>query len=57
MLWVIVPACHEESSIGATLDALAGQTDRDFTLVHWDRRHRPVLDAGAHVRTIPGGLS
>ncbi|MCP9622519.1 glycosyltransferase [Nocardia otitidiscaviarum] len=32
-LWVIVPAYNEEYGIGATLDALAAQRDRDFTLV------------------------
>ncbi|MFD8598991.1 glycosyltransferase family A protein [Kitasatospora sp. NPDC059646] len=32
-LWVIVPAYQEEARIGATLRALAGQRDRDFTLL------------------------
>ncbi|MCZ2523592.1 glycosyltransferase [Streptomyces sp. HB2AG] len=32
-LWVVVPAHQEEQRIGATLEALAAQTDRDFTLV------------------------
>ncbi|GIF12138.1 glycosyltransferase family 2 protein [Actinoplanes teichomyceticus] len=32
-LAVIVPAFNEAASIGATLDALAAQTDTDFTLV------------------------
>lgn len=32
-LWVVVPAFDEEARIGATLDALARQTDRDFTLL------------------------
>ncbi|GAA1789805.1 hypothetical protein GCM10009835_04050 [Planosporangium flavigriseum] len=32
-LWVVVPAYNEEAGIGATLDALAGQTDLDFSLV------------------------
>nr|QLJ96616.1 glycosyltransferase family 2 protein [Micromonospora carbonacea] len=32
-LWVVVPAYDEVARIGATLDALAGQTDRDFTLL------------------------
>ncbi len=32
-LWVIVPAYQEEARIGATLRALAGQHDRDFTLL------------------------
>lgn len=31
-LWVIVPAYNEAGRIGATLAALAAQTDRDFTL-------------------------
>jgi glycosyltransferase involved in cell wall biosynthesis len=32
-LWVIVPAYQEAARIGATLDALAAQTDVDFTLL------------------------
>ncbi|MBM2622440.1 glycosyltransferase family 2 protein [Actinoplanes sp. LDG1-06] len=32
-LWVIVPAWNEGARIGATLDALAAQTDTDFTLL------------------------
>ncbi|MGX2998826.1 glycosyltransferase family A protein [Streptomyces sp. JNUCC 64] len=32
-LWVVVPAYREAARIGATLDALAAQRDRDFTLV------------------------
>jgi glycosyltransferase involved in cell wall biosynthesis len=32
-LWVVVPAFNEAATIGATLDALAGQTDRDFVVV------------------------
>ncbi|WDZ82822.1 glycosyltransferase family 2 protein [Micromonospora cathayae] len=32
-LWVVVPAFDEAERIGATLDALAAQTDRDFTLL------------------------
>ncbi|CAL9281704.1 MULTISPECIES: glycosyltransferase [unclassified Streptomyces] len=32
-LWVVVPAHQEAERIGATLDALAAQRDRDFTLV------------------------
>ncbi|MGV9665770.1 glycosyltransferase [Nocardia niigatensis] len=32
-LWVIVPAYNEEHGITATLSALAGQRDRDFTLL------------------------
>jgi GT2 family glycosyltransferase/uncharacterized BrkB/YihY/UPF0761 family membrane protein len=31
--WVVVPALNEAGSIGATLDALDAQTDREFTLV------------------------
>ncbi|CAL9354132.1 glycosyltransferase family 2 protein [Streptomyces sp. enrichment culture] len=32
-LWAVVPAYNEEAGIGATLAALAGQTDTDFALV------------------------
>ncbi len=32
-LWVIVPAYNEAARIGATLQALAAQTDTDFTLL------------------------
>src|SRR4029453_1226575 len=32
-LWVIVPAYNEAARITATLDALAAQTDLDFTLL------------------------
>ena len=32
-LWVIVPAYDEAARIGQTLDALAAQTDTDFTLL------------------------
>jgi cytochrome P450/GT2 family glycosyltransferase len=32
-LWVVVPAYNEEAAVGATLAALAAQTDRDFVLV------------------------
>ncbi|WP_236244637.1 glycosyltransferase [Streptomyces sp. CC210A] len=32
-LWVIVPAHQEAARLGGTLDALAAQHDRDFTLV------------------------
>ncbi|MFI1918943.1 glycosyltransferase family 2 protein [Nocardia sp. NPDC020380] len=32
-LWVIMPAYNEENGITATLEALAGQQDGDFTLV------------------------
>jgi glycosyltransferase involved in cell wall biosynthesis len=32
-LWVVVPAYNEAARITATLDALAAQTDRDFTLL------------------------
>ncbi|MFH8369901.1 glycosyltransferase family 2 protein [Streptomyces sp. NPDC018031] len=32
-LWVVVPAYQEAARIGATLDALARQHDRDFTLL------------------------
>lgn len=33
VLWVIVPAHQEAARIGATLEALAAQRDRDFTLL------------------------
>ncbi|NBE50180.1 glycosyltransferase [Streptomyces boluensis] len=33
LLWAVVPAYNEEKSIGATLDALAAQTDTRYTLV------------------------
>jgi glycosyltransferase involved in cell wall biosynthesis len=39
-LWVIVPAYDEAARIGATLRALAAQTDRDYALV--------VVDNGSH---------
>ncbi|WP_234364910.1 glycosyltransferase [Streptomyces sp. RTd22] len=32
-MWVVVPAHQEATRIGATLDALAAQRDRDFTLL------------------------
>ncbi|NUS10261.1 MAG: glycosyltransferase family 2 protein, partial [Streptomyces sp.] len=32
-MWVVVPAHQEAARIGATLEALAAQRDRDFTLV------------------------
>jgi glycosyltransferase involved in cell wall biosynthesis len=32
-LWAVVPAYNEEAGIGATLDALAAQTDRGYALV------------------------
>jgi glycosyltransferase involved in cell wall biosynthesis len=32
-LWVVIPAYNEAATIGATLAALAAQTDRDFALV------------------------
>ncbi|MFE6667281.1 glycosyltransferase family 2 protein [Streptomyces sp. NPDC057697] len=35
-LWVVVPAYNEEAGIGATLAALASQTDTDFVLVAVD---------------------
>ncbi|CAG7647957.1 glycosyltransferase family 2 protein [Actinacidiphila bryophytorum] len=47
-LWVVVPAHQEAARIGATLDALAGQHDRDFTLVVVD--NASTDGTGAHVR-------
>ncbi len=47
-LWVVVPAYNEAARIGATLAALAAQTDTDFTLL--------VVDNGstdAHRRASP----
>lgn len=32
-LWVVVPAYEEAAGVGDTLDCLAAQTDRDFTLL------------------------
>jgi glycosyltransferase involved in cell wall biosynthesis len=43
-LWVIVPAYNEASRIGATLHALAAQTDTDFTLL--------VVDNGSDDTTV-----
>jgi glycosyltransferase involved in cell wall biosynthesis len=43
-LWVIVPAFDEAARIGDTLAALAGQTDRDFTLL--------VVDNGSTDGTV-----
>ncbi|MFY1649602.1 glycosyltransferase family 2 protein [Solwaraspora sp. WMMB762] len=43
-LWVVVPAYQEQARIGATLAALADQTDRDFTLV--------VVDNGSTDGTV-----
>jgi glycosyltransferase involved in cell wall biosynthesis len=42
-MWVIVPAYQEAARIGATLAALAAQTDRDFRLL--------VVDNGSTDRT------
>ncbi|MEU3956526.1 glycosyltransferase family A protein [Streptomyces achromogenes] len=49
-LWVVVPAHQEAARIDATLDALAAQRDRDFTLIVVDNastdgtaRDRPRL--------------
>jgi glycosyltransferase involved in cell wall biosynthesis len=39
-LWVIVPAYNEAARIGATLRALAAQTDRDYSLVVIDNGSR-----------------
>jgi glycosyltransferase involved in cell wall biosynthesis len=43
-LWVVVPAYQEEARIGATLEALARQNDRDFTLL--------VVDNGSSDTTV-----
>ncbi|MEU7527230.1 glycosyltransferase family A protein [Saccharothrix sp. NPDC042600] len=43
-LWVVVPAYNEERGITATLEALAGQQDADFTLV--------VVDNGSTDSTV-----
>ncbi len=43
-LWVVVPAYNEERGITATLEALAAQTDPDFTLV--------VVDNGSTDSTV-----
>jgi glycosyltransferase involved in cell wall biosynthesis len=48
MLWVIVPAYNEAARIGGTLAALAGQTDRDFTLCVVD--NASTDETGAIVR-------
>jgi GT2 family glycosyltransferase len=55
-LWVIVPAYNEAERIAATLDALAAQTDRDFTLLVVDRtflnRVRRTTTAIVHNRAM-----
>jgi glycosyltransferase involved in cell wall biosynthesis len=43
-MWVVVPAYNEAGSIGQTLHSLAGQTDRDFTLL--------VVDNGSADSTV-----
>lgn len=57
-LWVIVPAYNEAARIGATLRALAGQTDKDFTLLvvdngSTDETASLARAAGARVITEP----
>nr|BFD88129.1 glycosyltransferase [Streptomyces sp. Xyl84] len=47
-LWVVVPAHQESARLGATLDALAAQTDRDFTLVVVDNASTDGTAALAH---------
>ncbi|MYU23229.1 glycosyltransferase [Streptomyces sp. SID8352] len=47
-LWVVVPAHQEAARIGATLDALAAQQDRDFTLVVVDNASTDGTAALAH---------
>ncbi|HWS32754.1 MAG TPA: glycosyltransferase, partial [Actinoplanes sp.] len=44
MMWVVVPAYNEAARIGQTLDALAAQTDTDFTLL--------VVDNGSTDDTV-----
>jgi glycosyltransferase involved in cell wall biosynthesis len=43
-LWVVVPAFNEQERLGATLAALAAQTDTDFTLL--------VVDNGSTDATV-----
>ncbi|MYW16142.1 glycosyltransferase [Streptomyces sp. SID2955] len=47
-LWVVVPAHQEAARIGATLEALAAQHDRDFTLVVVDNASTDATAALAH---------
>ncbi|MEU5540490.1 glycosyltransferase family 2 protein [Streptomyces sp. NPDC020362] len=47
-LWVVVPAHQEALRIGATLDALAVQRDRNFTLVVVDNASTDGTGALAH---------
>ncbi|MDQ8704015.1 glycosyltransferase family A protein [Streptomyces sp. LHD-70] len=47
-LWVVVPAHQEAARIGATLEALAAQRDRDFTLVVVDNASTDATAAVAH---------
>ena len=51
-LWVVVPAYNEESSLPATLRALAGQTDSDFECVVVDNSS---TDGTAEVVQIDAG--
>jgi glycosyltransferase involved in cell wall biosynthesis len=59
-MWIVVPAYNEAGRITATLDALAAQTDRDFTLLVVDNnsldRTTDVVRAhpiGAHLIVEP----
>ncbi|MFF7366817.1 glycosyltransferase family A protein [Streptomyces tricolor] len=47
-LWVVVPAHQEAARIGATLDALAAQRDRNFTLVVVDNASTDATADLAH---------
>ncbi|GIF17645.1 glycosyltransferase involved in cell wall biosynthesis [Actinoplanes tereljensis] len=52
-LWVVVPAYNEAAKIGATLRALAGQTDTDFTLLVVDNGSTDATAALARRFTAP----
>lgn len=54
-LWVVVPAYQEAGRIGATLAALAAQTDQDFTLLVVDNGSTDATAAiaGRFAATVP----
>ena len=52
-LWVVVPAYDEAGRIGATLDALAAQTDTDFTLLVVDNGSADATAAIARAFRAP----